>query len=170
MRDLLPRLKRRCTSVEHLSLRSAGQLDSTDLFWSEALDIERYKQWAAFIDSVRGSLQTLDIEQSEATQSGCVRCCRPGTRPQPWRELHEMDSRFLKYIVPVLLLDKPWPKIRELTIRGVSGDKTPEGHQSVVDAVDRLRSSLGPQVVFRFDPTAGRKFYFRGKGSVPYYE
>jgi hypothetical protein len=48
---------------KYLSLRSVGNDDANDYLWSPEKDILRYKEWADFINSIRTTVEILEIEQ-----------------------------------------------------------------------------------------------------------
>jgi hypothetical protein len=79
-----------------------------------------YASWARLLNSVRGSLQSFHFDQGfNRNDEGRDRGSRPG---RPRTDHRAMDSKFLKYILPVLL-EAPWPCLKRLRIYGV-GRKT----------------------------------------------
>ncbi len=176
MRDHLRQLKGRCSTLEHLALRSVGQDGSMEPLWSSSLDEERYQQWAAFIDSSRGSIRTLDLEQGLSARGlgPVVGHCRGHAHTlHPVQQLRPMDSRFIAYILPVLL-KTPWPKLEKVTIRGLGGQSHAQRYSStqlertkiVAHHVARLRQALGPQVGLLFEPEASKAFYVRNSYNI----
>lgn len=70
MRGVLPLLEGRCLSLTSLFLRKAGQMyrsNKRTRYWSAAADEEVYSEWAAFIESVRPTLEVLVIEQGTSS-------------------------------------------------------------------------------------------------------
>ena len=69
--------------------------------WSEVLHEERYKQWAASVDSVRGSFRMLDIKQGLSARhiviNGCIEW--PTLLPVRWTlaALRRTNTRFMAY-------------------------------------------------------------------------
>lgn len=120
MRGYLHPLRGKCTALKRLVLSSVGQENAPDRSWSEEKDLERYQQWADFIDSVRLSLEVLEIEQGlqpEDAQAG------PPCRRPPTVGLRPMDSRFFLAILPVLSR-KPWPRLLSMNLRGIGGRRS----------------------------------------------
>lgn len=120
MRGYLHLLKGKCTALKRLIMRTVGQELALDSSWSEEKDLERYKQWADFIDSVRFSLEGLEIEhglEAEDPQAmpPCSRIPMAGIRP--------MDMRFIHAILPVLTR-KPWPRLVSMSVRGIGGRRS----------------------------------------------
>ncbi|MCJ1402952.1 hypothetical protein MMC11_006173 [Xylographa trunciseda] len=120
-RGCLQPLIGRCTALQHLSLRSVGQDDVHDALWSPAKDEARYAEAAEFIASVRPTLRTLVFEQGLQADDDSDPGCGSSRAGLSTREAgRPMDVRFVKYIVPVLV-EAPWPHLREMVIRGVGG-------------------------------------------------
>ncbi|RFU27624.1 hypothetical protein B7463_g8701, partial [Scytalidium lignicola] len=151
MRGYLQRLEGRCISLRRLALRSAGQDYDGDFFWSDAIDEQRYKEYASFIRSVRGTLQHLVFEQGIRQEKSYnpisylgLRFSQIGART--------MDKRFLKYILPVLV-EGPWPALKMMEIFGLGGTPqpyirfTPPDPQIFVEAKRQLATALGQNVI-----------------------
>ncbi|MCJ1476433.1 hypothetical protein MMC13_005099 [Lambiella insularis] len=122
MRNHLRSLLGRCTSLRYLSLRSVGQDDAFDHYWSATKDEERYAEAAAFLASVKSTLRTFVFEQGLQPEEGIYNSCGPRQRTGfgMSKAVRPMDTRFVEYILPVLL-EEPWPNLREVIIRGVGG-------------------------------------------------
>ncbi|KAH8810888.1 hypothetical protein F5884DRAFT_262116 [Xylogone sp. PMI_703] len=121
MRNFLWDFVGRCTALQRLALRSSGQDYDADFLWSDTIDAQRYKEYASFIRSVRGTLQHLVFEQA-VRQGEIHRSCRA---PHPHQTgARPMDKRFLNYILPVLI-ERPWPVLQSMEILGLGGRPRP---------------------------------------------
>lgn len=117
MRGHLRRLEGRCSKLRHLCLRSVGQDGEPDDIWSPTIDVARYQEWASFINSVRPTLNSLIIDQGLAFDHTNIDFCRG----RPSQVGRPMDTRFAKYLLPVLASGK-WPCLKDLGIYGVGGE------------------------------------------------
>jgi hypothetical protein len=101
-----------CSTLRSLHISSAGAYIA---YWKNPQDDIMYASWARFIGSVRPTLELLSFEQGvDINDAHAPTGSRPGRR-----EYHRLiDRLFVKHILPVLI-DKPWPKMLSMQIRGV---------------------------------------------------
>ena len=124
--------------------------------------MKRYREWASFIDSVRGTLESLTIEQGTEPDENIHFC-----RGRPWQTGFPMDDRLLQYILPVLTRG-PWPCLRKVEILGIGseprkvlGDFTPRDPSALKTAMHDLEGALGSRVALVFDSAVRRNIYQR---------
>ncbi|KAI9752610.1 MAG: hypothetical protein M4579_005558 [Chaenotheca gracillima] len=162
MRSHLYPLVGKCTTLRHLSLHSIGQEAPWDSNrWGIEREVNRYKEWAAFINSVKPSLETLSLEQGVVPVRKDAGFCRTtDTRMKagyPQNPPAPMDERFIQYILPVLKTG-PWPKLEAMTLLGVWRSPTSEEDRHA--AVAQLQNALGPHVLLKTAASASKTFYF----------
>jgi hypothetical protein len=168
MRDHLRNLTGKCTSLRHLALRSLGDDYMSHYFWSATLDEIRYKQWAAFINSVRDTLRTFEFEQGISPQLHNQGGCGTGRGRMPLQMIRPMDERYITFIAPVLI-HGPWPALNKVVIRGVGGSVQDRcAHATriddlgrIADSHHRLRQALEPKVLLTLEREATKTFYCR---------
>ncbi|KAH8803537.1 hypothetical protein F5884DRAFT_509026 [Xylogone sp. PMI_703] len=121
MQGHLRHLEGRCTVLQKLILRSSGQGHDGDSFWSDAIDNRRYKEYASFIGSVKGTLRDFVFEQGLRQEEDChPGYAHPYNPPRQTGIMRPMDKRFLEYILPVLI-EGPWPVLKTVQIFGLGG-------------------------------------------------
>ncbi|MCJ1363452.1 hypothetical protein MMC16_002559 [Acarospora aff. strigata] len=169
MRGHLLKLCGRFTALKHLELRSVGQDDVNDHLWSANKwsankDEKRYHEWAIFLRSVKPSLESFKFEQGlEPEVDEPVMNGHP--YPRLFQKVRPMDSRFIKFILPVIVEDH-WPCLKRISIRGVGGKTrrvaeryTDREDTGLIDTVrDQMMIALGSQVQFTFEEEATRTF------------
>jgi len=92
--------------------------------WHEVL----YGSWARFLNSVRSTLCHLFFEQCEGRRTSSA----PQRASDLWRtkRLRPMEWLFAQHILPVLL-DRPWPHMSRMEIRGAGlSERTPPIYSS----------------------------------------
>lgn len=170
MRGHLQPLVGSCKVLKHLSLRSAGQDIANDSVWSVHHDRQRYEEWAMFIESVKDTLESLEIEQGipaeDPHQNGS---CRQWDGPMQTLG-RPMDLRFVELVLPVIS-SGPWAHLKTMTIRGVGGSVLRSHRRgcrggrwqsgSLIAAPMRLRTCLPPDVVLTFEKEASKTFWHR---------
>ena len=169
MRDHLKRLTGKCSALRSLTLRSVGQDSWSDEMWSAPHDVARYEEWAAFIDSVRSTLQMLHYEQGKPPtdrghQPGCN---NPHSLMQ---RIRPMDHRFITYISSVLIRGR-WPKLERLVIKGVGGtvrhawskSHLDTGSEQVQLCHQQLQQAFSPETELIFENEASKTFYHRDR-------
>lgn len=121
---LLTPMTGHCTALKALDLRRMGQLER-GREWHDVAEDASYAEAAAFMGSVRGTLEILAFEQVEER----LRDARPtaaGTRPY-----RIMDDRFQRRLLPTIVSGN-WPTLKLLLlgsvrIRGEGGEGETEG-------------------------------------------
>lgn len=111
MRGVLPLLHGRCTALHSFYFRKPG-LAYNGTSQSRAADEKCYEEFAAFIVSVKSTLQSLTFEQGHLQRSGWH------GRPSPVQRQRPMDEYFIRHALPALM-GGDWPKLREVRILGV---------------------------------------------------
>lgn len=144
MQNLLGALAGKCTSLKSLRLRKAGARDQFDFppgCTSKENDI--YAEWAVFLASVRGTLESFTFEQGERLLPRAD-WVQPPVRP--------MDQLFGDCIFP--MLDGAgvgrWPRMKKVVVRGVQqweeDDGQGTGETVLVDGREELKGAFGEGV------------------------
>jgi hypothetical protein len=158
MRGLLPLLEGRCLSLTSLFLRKAGQMYRSNMrmrYWSAAADEEVYSEWAAFIESVRPTLEVLVIEQGTSSMVQ-----RPNRISGPGRP---MDIRFTRFVVPSLA-SGGWSSLQRMELRGTGVEKRPQRRENLA----AIQGAIGPSAELVIIPWARKPCpKFNGFDSVP---
>lgn len=165
MRDHLRILTGKCLSLKTLILRSVRQDYIACNFWWSPLDEIRYKQWAAFVDSVRNTLRTFEFEQGLPARYHIPGGCTYGHRQLPRQSIRPMDDRYLRYIAPVLFHGS-WPELKDVVIRGVGGSVQDHfvdcnnggDFWRIAESQHRLQQALEPNVLLTLEQEATKTF------------
>lgn len=115
MRGILSSLHGRLTGLHSFYFRKPG-LTQNDTCWSRAADEKCYEELAAFIVSVKPTLQSLTFEQGHLQRSG------GHGRPFPVQRQRPMDEYLIRHVLPALIGGN-WLKLREVRILGVGSWK-----------------------------------------------
>ncbi|KAH6665526.1 hypothetical protein B0J14DRAFT_606290 [Halenospora varia] len=169
MKGHLKMLEGKCTSLRSLTLRSIGQDRWYDRDWCLEKDEERYLEWGNFINSVSNTLKVLIIEQGTAPDKDLLWC--RGTLRQTGLP---MDSRFLEYLLPILI-NTSWQKLQILEILGIGskgrdclGSWTAVDSKVFTEPRARLENALGPKVSLIWSNEVRRIFSWRYPGITTY--
>jgi hypothetical protein len=111
MRGVMPALHGRCTALRSLYFRKPGQI-KPNRDESRAADELCYEEFAAFLVSVKPTLQSLTFEQGLPQRLGWHAGAMPVQRQRP------MDERFIRLVLPALM-GGDWPRLQEVRIIGV---------------------------------------------------
>ena len=134
MRGLLPLLKGRCLSLTSLFLRRHLQAENSSRIksWSAPADEEVYSEWAAFIESVKPTLECLTIEHGSDVTVG--RFMIPQIVSPP------IETHFGHIVYPVIVKG-PWPSLQRLELRSTALVGSPDRHERWQEA----REAIGPR-------------------------
>lgn len=128
---LLTLLTGRCTALRTLILRRVGQIEQ-GYEWHAAAEAASYTESAAFIHSVRATLQSLTFEQVEEW----LRDARYTAGSYPDRV---MDASFQRLVLPAIV-SGTWPRLTKLRLHGVRGSDEQGGTDGLMA---QLRAVLG---------------------------
>lgn len=167
MRGYLHLLRGKCTALKRLVMRTVGQERTPDHSFSEVKDLERYQQWADFIDSVRLSLEVLEIDQGLEADDPQA---EPPCRRIPVGDMRPMDTRFIATILPVLTR-KPWPRLVNMSVRGIGGKRSfwiTKGDESLTISQDerenitsRIKAAIPATASLSVEPDAQKTYFHR---------
>ena len=134
MRGLLPLLEGQCLSLTSLFLRRPAETENRSRvkFWSSAADEEVYSEWAAFIESVKPTIQYLGIEHGRDVTIGRSMAFRT--------ESHPIETHFGNHVYPTLVKG-PWPSLRRLELSSTGLGGGPDWHERW----QKARQALGPR-------------------------
>lgn len=108
MTGLLTMLTGRCTALRTLTLRRVGQ-NEDGYGWHAAAEEASYTEWALFIQSVKGTVESFTFEQVKVPD-----CLRRSDAAHPSRI---MDDKFQRIILPTIL-SPDWPRLTTIELRG----------------------------------------------------
>ncbi|MCJ1467510.1 hypothetical protein MMC07_006135 [Pseudocyphellaria aurata] len=158
---LLTTLTGRCTALRTLILRRMAQYRYTPKQWHEAAEEASYTEWASFIHSVRGTLETLVFGHAANSLFKRALQDRPCTI---------MDKRFERLVLPTIV-SGIWPCLTTIEIQGVKSLDGQDGKSKLETELKAVRGvrltaiKLDQQlhfvqdygVVLKFEPHAVRR-------------
>lgn len=129
---LLTTLTGRCTALQTLELRRLGQGQDVE-WWHPAAEEASYVEWASFVRSVKGTVESVKYEQAQKLIRGDIWFMDHVT---PTRV---MDDRFRQYLLPVIVSGN-WSCLSMMELRGVRGSDDKGGTAGLTT---ELRAVLG---------------------------
>ncbi|MCJ1470439.1 hypothetical protein MMC07_009084 [Pseudocyphellaria aurata] len=132
---LLTTLIGRCTTLQTLELRRLGQgRQGQDVnLWHPAAEEASYVEWASFMHSVKGTVESVKFEQAQ-------KLLRDDFWPKDYTtSTRVMDERFRQYILPVIVSGN-WSRLKMMELRGVRG---PDDIGGTTGLTTELRAVLG---------------------------
>lgn len=160
-----------CSCLARLTTETVGQDYIGDLTWNAEDGLDRYAEWAAFLRSVRVTLQVFTFVQGlrDHDPDGLESYRRGG---MPAQRERPMDARFEEIILQALIDGGPWPVLARVEIRGVGGDvrtyyrschrcSVPEGAGKAEAVRETLREGLGSGVEVAVEREVGKTFWRR---------
>lgn len=140
---LLTPLTGRCTALRTLVLRRLGQSeDHQHSWWHMASEEASYSEWAAFIRSVRGTVESFTFEQAGETEFHRQRDSNFADEPRPTHHRpRAMDDRFRHLLLPAIIASGPWPCLSAIELLGARGSN---GQKATL--ATELRAVLGANV------------------------
>ncbi|KAI9812206.1 MAG: hypothetical protein M1827_004872 [Pycnora praestabilis] len=173
LRGHLRHMNGKCTNLKNLCLRSVGQDYAPLPMWSAQKDEERYAEWAAFIGSVKTTLETLLFQQDSQAEDPTPNPCGTIVNRLPMqRKGRPMDQRFMNHILPVLITG-PWPVLQSVIIQGIGGSVRQYYSRKHIDEVPNrvetayslLRMAFPSHVSVTCEKRAGMSFFHRSQGN-----
>lgn len=123
---LLTTLTGRCTALQTLILRRIGQVAQRSIEWRTAAEEAAYMESAAFIHSIRRTVEKLTFDQVEEFLGIRGFTNGPGV-------LRIMDKTFRRLMLPTII-SGDWPCLTAIHFRGVRGSE---------ELTTQLRAVLG---------------------------
>jgi len=139
-------LSGRCTALRSLTLRQSAEVAPHNLRWARVEVQDLYQEWAAFIVSIKSTLQKFVFEHGrEPQQTKMIGESSASNMPS-------MEDSFMKYLLPAIS-SGGWQCLEVMTIDGVQKLRALKNNPRSTRR-RQLRESLGDTVTLVIDKNA----------------